>query len=510
MTHETPKTAIIYTRVSSKEQVENTSLDSQEYACRQYATSQGLRVLRVFRELGESAKTAERTEFINAIAYCSKEKGRVGYFVVHNVSRFCRKTFDHQTIRLALSKSGTRLRSVTEQFDESPAGQFLENIMAATAQLDNDVRSQKTAGGMQERIKQGKWVFQCPLGYCRPHGSKDIAPDSKVAPLMRLAFEEYRKGIYTFKAIAEFMAARGLRTQRGKKPRHQQMQKWLKNPLYCGIISVPVWGEPVKGDFEPIVSEKLFADCQHLFSDPAPHAARRHSNNPEFPLRKLAVCATCNQPLTGSTSVSKGKKYPNYHHQRQGCENAKAVRKDVFEEKFVALLNTITPNIKFEALFKEIVIDVWKKKHKKFDEENAIIHRQLQELGQERQRVFDFHRARKYTDDEFQEQKALVDERLRQKYLLLETSRVDELDMGKSLSHCFDFVRHTSKWWLRLAHHYPERKQFQKQVFHGPVAFDGNKFGNPKLSPVYRLNQEFDGKKSQLVAPRGIEPRLPA
>jgi DNA invertase Pin-like site-specific DNA recombinase len=44
--------AVIYCRVSSKEQIDGTSLESQEVACRDYARSKGMSVLRVFVEQG--------------------------------------------------------------------------------------------------------------------------------------------------------------------------------------------------------------------------------------------------------------------------------------------------------------------------------------------------------------------------------------------------------------------------------------------------------------------------
>lgn len=55
--------AIIYIRVSEGRQVDNTSLESQEDACRRWSAQNGLEVEHVFVEKGESAKTADRTQF---------------------------------------------------------------------------------------------------------------------------------------------------------------------------------------------------------------------------------------------------------------------------------------------------------------------------------------------------------------------------------------------------------------------------------------------------------------
>ena len=47
---------IIYTRVSSDEQVKGTSLEFQEELCRKYCKEKGIEIDSVYREEGESAK----------------------------------------------------------------------------------------------------------------------------------------------------------------------------------------------------------------------------------------------------------------------------------------------------------------------------------------------------------------------------------------------------------------------------------------------------------------------
>ena len=68
---------VLYTRVSSEEQIQNYSLDSQEKECRAYCEKQGWEIVKVFREEGESAKTANRTELTNLLKYCHDNKGNV-------------------------------------------------------------------------------------------------------------------------------------------------------------------------------------------------------------------------------------------------------------------------------------------------------------------------------------------------------------------------------------------------------------------------------------------------
>src|ERR1035438_3964078 len=82
--------AVIYCRVSSKEQIAGTSLESQEAACRDYAKSKNINVLSVFVEQGESAKFADRTQLVELIDFCRRKKGDVQVLIVWKVDRFAR------------------------------------------------------------------------------------------------------------------------------------------------------------------------------------------------------------------------------------------------------------------------------------------------------------------------------------------------------------------------------------------------------------------------------------
>jgi site-specific DNA recombinase len=131
---------IIYCRVSSKEQIEGTSLESQEVACREYAKSKNIKVLKVFVERGESAKFADRTQLIELIDFCRQNKGTIEVLLVWKVDRFARNVGDHFNIKASLMKYGARVVSVTEPIDPNPEGKLMETILAGFAQFDNDIR----------------------------------------------------------------------------------------------------------------------------------------------------------------------------------------------------------------------------------------------------------------------------------------------------------------------------------------------------------------------------------
>ena len=91
--------AVIYVRVSTKEQTENLSLPTQLCACEEYCRHQGYEVLERFHEEGESAKSADRSQLQNLLTFCRLNKGRVHFVVVFNLTRFARDKYDHFELR---------------------------------------------------------------------------------------------------------------------------------------------------------------------------------------------------------------------------------------------------------------------------------------------------------------------------------------------------------------------------------------------------------------------------
>ena len=101
--------AIIYIRVSTKEQTENLSLPTQLRVCEEYCRREGFEILERFKEEGESAKTADRRELQRMLAYCRSNKGKVHFLVVFNLTRFARDKYDHFALRSHLKSLGISL-----------------------------------------------------------------------------------------------------------------------------------------------------------------------------------------------------------------------------------------------------------------------------------------------------------------------------------------------------------------------------------------------------------------
>lgn len=82
---------IIYNRVSSKEQLDGQSLETQMEKCEQYAGKLGMTITEKFGGTFESAKSdRERKEFNRMLDFLKKSKKPIKAVIVYSTSRFSR------------------------------------------------------------------------------------------------------------------------------------------------------------------------------------------------------------------------------------------------------------------------------------------------------------------------------------------------------------------------------------------------------------------------------------
>src|SRR5437867_10552291 len=294
--------AVIYVRVSTKEQTENLSLPTQLRACEEYCRRQGYEILERFHEEGESAKTTDRSQLQALLKYCRTHKGKVHFVVVYNLTRFAREKYDHFALRAHLKSLGISLRSATEPIDATSTGKLMEGVLASFAQFDNDVRSDRTRAGMRAALELGRWTFPAPLGYLNAPkwAGKSLVPDPERAVFVKQVFEDFATGRFTKQEVLARVTKLGLRTRRGLALSPQSFGQMVRNSIYIGRIESPEYGVSTRGDFDPLVSEQTFYRAQAILNGRVQVAGPRERNHPDFPLRGFARCETCSRHLTGA------------------------------------------------------------------------------------------------------------------------------------------------------------------------------------------------------------------
>ena len=502
--------AVIYTRVSSKEQVENNSLPTQERSCREFCVSRGWSVSRVFEEQGESAKTADRTELQKMLAYCTSKKNLIDFVVVFNLSRLDRQMADHVMIKGVLMASGITLQSVTETIDDTPVGKLTENVVVSFHQFDNDIKSVRSKIGMKDAVERGRFVWKAPLGFLNgrepaPHPS--LVHDPASAPLVRRAFEMVASGVSRGDARRRVHAL-GLRGQGGGDLSVQSFNYLLRNHVYRAWVASKKWGgSGFRGDFEPIVDDTLFWIVQRRLTPASPTRVEYQRDNPEFPLRGLVRCGQCGGVLTGSATVKTktGQRFPYYHCTRRGCKGVRIPRY-ALEGEFERLMTDLTPKPEFSQLFREIVLDVWRSKRESITTLRADLRRRVDDLMAKKDRIFDHFDTGKITGETYRRQTDRADADIGQAQLELAGVQGEEFDVGAVLDYAVAVLRGCGRTWKTFL---PEqRRRFFRIVFPEGVTWTGEGFGTTVTGSVFGWLRDLPEGKVKVVPPAGFEPAI--
>ena len=502
--------AVVYLRVSTVEQVENYSLDTQERGCVDYCERNGFDVDRIFREEGESAKTADRTQLQAMINYCAAEAKRrgIGVVVVYRVDRLARQVEHHTAIRAVLKKLGVQLRAVMETFDDSPGGKFLENVMAAVAQLDNDVRADRTKAGMQEGLSRGRWMWKAPLGYVKgDRSSQSLLQDPVLAPLVKCAFEGVASRRKTQREELAEVTSLGLVTRRGRPMSLQSFGDMLRNPLYMGRVVVPKWGFEGPGDFEALVSPELFESVQAALEGRAPSKESRNLDHPDFPLRRVVRCGRCDTPLTASWSRGRNRRYPYYHCRKKACGGTN-VRKELLEDLFVSHLKALNVRPEVFRVLDAVVEDAWKDRRR----EAVVIAKRLEarmsDLAVKRNRLFDayFFDAR-IDQPTYERQVTRVDQEVAQAQVQLGVAQVPEIDLSRTLAFAQTLLEDLPGCWNRL--NWQQKPPFLRALYPTGLTYEDGTIGTTQAPWLLAQIGADSGRESVLAAPTGFEPVSP-
>ena len=318
------KRAVIYVRVSSKEQAEGGySIQAQTEACRRFVLTQGWFLAEEYVDQGESARTADRPQFQRMLSDLAEHRD-ISVVVVHKLDRLARNLSDHVTVRAKLDKLHVRLISVSEKIEESASGQLFEGILASLAQFYSANLGQEVKKGMFQKARNGLWPSIAPIGYLnhREDGSRRaesvLIPDPKTAPLVREAFELYATGEWSITSLHGEMTRRGLKTRNGRPLARSKIASLLRNKIYAGAV---IWGGvEVPGQHKPLVTADVFEKVQAVI-DTHDLAGVRERRRGHY-LKGSLYCGTCNSRL--GTTLAKGGRFEYFfcigrHRKRTAC-----------------------------------------------------------------------------------------------------------------------------------------------------------------------------------------------
>ncbi len=505
---------IIYVRVSSAEQVSGTSLTSQEQDCRRYCAAHDIVVLEVFREEGESAKTADRTALLRALDFCRKHRGVVTAFVVAKVDRFARNTEDHFYVRKLLLDNGVTLHSVSEPIGNRPTEKFVETVLAAGAEFDNAIRKQRCTDGLIGRINQGIWPLRPPLGYLcahhRKHGEKKTRPDDPdpaTFPVIQQALRAYQAGeVRTLSGLVRKLDELGLATLRGRPTKLQLADSLLGRYLdfYAGVLVNPWTGERQPGKHTPMISERDAHQIRLIRAGRLkPWTTQKDRFNAEFPLRHSVRCASCLHRFTGGFSRGRSNRYPYYFcGNRACCDRGRTVPRAHLHLHFENLLDSILPTPAIHQTLRDSIKDALTTRHNSLCKAAEQSRSKLVALQARKERIIEMREDGTYNSEAFLARHAAVSAEIAVITADLSSAESPTVNLDVAFDALDRFCHNLRSHWHDLP--VPARVRFEQILLPKGITYERNRgIRTPELGPVFSLIHRAESTTSLTVDWRG-------
>jgi site-specific DNA recombinase len=339
------KQAVIYARVSSKEQEkEGFSIPAQLKLLKEYAAANGFAVAQEYIDV-ETAKQTGRAAFGEMVAYL-KAHPSVRVMVVEKTDRLYRNlkdwvTVDELDVEMHFPKEGVVLSRESRSSEK-----FMHGIKVLMAKNYIDNLSEEARKGMQEKAEQGIWPTKCPLGYRNvtgPDGKKIIATDLALSRIVARLFEWYARGGISLKEAARKAQAEGLLYPKsGAKVPVSTVHTILRNRLYSGWFE---WnGKLIQGKHEALVPVELWERVQGVLDGRFAKKAKRGRH--DFAFSGLIACHACGCAVVAEI---KKERYVYYHctGYADKCRGdpvscrRKYVREEALEAQFAELLGRL-------------------------------------------------------------------------------------------------------------------------------------------------------------------------
>ena len=152
-----PKRAILYSRVSTDEQVRSGySLAQQIEALRDHAAREGYEVIEEVQDPGQSGASLERPGMDRVRDLVAS--GGVSVVLAQDRDRFAREPAYHYLLKREFAEFGTRLAALNDRGDESPEGELTDGIMDQFAKYERAKIVERSRRGKLRKAREGKVV----------------------------------------------------------------------------------------------------------------------------------------------------------------------------------------------------------------------------------------------------------------------------------------------------------------------------------------------------------------
>ncbi len=298
----------IYTRISTDEENQPTSLHSQRERLEAFCKAQESWRIVAHKQDQATGTKLDRPGLQAALDLA--RSGSIDMLLVYRVDRLSRKVRQLAQLTDELDTLDVVLKSATEPFDTgAAAGRMMLQMLAVFAEFEHATIVDRISAGIERRAKEGRWFGgRPPFGYTFSSEERVLIPDPVKAPVVRHVFD-----LYARKRLGTRTIAQQLRDEGAPAPSagwgHPGVHWIINNPTYVGKIR---WRDKVfDGVHEPLIDEFTFAKAQAIMRERGEHAKRR-GNASDFLLSGLLRCGRCGKAYIGMSANGNGGRYHYY------------------------------------------------------------------------------------------------------------------------------------------------------------------------------------------------------
>lgn len=314
----------VYMRVSSEEQRERQSIETQRSFAAKYCDLHGLDVYQIYADDGVSGTVPIESRPAGASLLRDARAGKFGQILVYKLDRIARQANFVLNLVEELKARNIRLRSMTEEFDSmTSTGMLMLTMLSGFAAHEREVIRERSVAGTSRLVEAGAWLGGIvPYGY-RKEGEKAAAriiPSDQPLPGFQLSEADVVRTIFRMcgserkscQKIADFLNRTGIpcNSRDGGKRNRRLAPIWRPSHIRNMIVSPTYMGRhlygkrtknkarrPIERAVPAIVPEKEWQAAQQTLGSNR-IMARRNVREP-YLLRGLIKCGLCGLTFSG-------------------------------------------------------------------------------------------------------------------------------------------------------------------------------------------------------------------
>lgn len=210
--------AVGYVRVSSTEQVNGTSLDSQRTTIEAYCAMREIELVGIFTDAGISggkplSERPEGSEMVRAL-----ETGNASAVIICKLDRGFRSASDCLNNVERWEKLNVSLHLLNlggQTIDTSTStGKFFLTVMAGAAELERNLINERCNEGRKARKAEGRRIGEIPFGWIVATDGTTLVEEPKEQEALEL-IHSLRASGHTLRAIADELNHRGIPAKKG-------------------------------------------------------------------------------------------------------------------------------------------------------------------------------------------------------------------------------------------------------------------------------------------------------